>query len=102
LKEIAATSKNNDNANDNDNDDEKYDSYDHAVYKSYVVAMESLLQLVAKHKDTIRRIVYTSSGAAGGTITARRWPTTRRYWKKEFLRPGQTRLRGHALRVLQE
>lgn len=65
-KEAIATSKNNDN---NDNDDENYYSYDHAVYESYVVAMEWLLQSVAKHKDTIRRIVYTSSGAAGGTIT---------------------------------
>ncbi|OEU21848.1 NAD(P)-binding protein [Fragilariopsis cylindrus CCMP1102] len=65
-KEAIATSKNNDK---NDNDDENYYSYDHAVYESYVVAMEWLLQSVAKHKDTIRRIVYTSSGAAGGTIT---------------------------------
>ncbi len=47
----------------------KYYSYDHAVYESYVVAMEYILASVKKNLDTVERVIYTSSGAAGGTVT---------------------------------
>ena len=48
---------------------QKYYSYDHAVYESYVVAMEYILTSVKKNLDTLERVIYTSSGAAGGTVT---------------------------------
>lgn len=44
-------------------------SYDHAVYESYVVAMKYILESIGKNKDTLRRVIYTSSGAAGGVVS---------------------------------
>jgi hypothetical protein len=60
-RESMATTNNhnvNVNVNVNVNDDEKYYSYDHTVYESYVVAMEWLLQSVDKHKGTSDMLEY--------------------------------------------
>lgn len=45
-------------------------SYDHAVYESYTRPLEYILESIQK-SSTVQRLIYTSSGAAGGIIQDR-------------------------------
>lgn len=68
LKIIKSTTSS--EVDDSDGANDETPSYDHAVYNSYIIPLRYLLESVTKCKS-VRRIIYTSSGAAGGTILSK-------------------------------